>query len=62
MVEDVIMLSFPNARELILQVGGVSLCGALKNIVAVAAGFIDGLDYGNNSKGEFGPSMRAARD
>lgn len=36
------------------QVAGVSLCGALKNIVAVAAGLSDGLGYGNNSKGEFG--------
>ncbi|MBW0485895.1 hypothetical protein O181_025610 [Austropuccinia psidii MF-1] len=29
---------------------GVSLCGALKNVVAIAAGFCDGLGWGNNAK------------
>lgn len=29
---------------------GVSLGGALKNVVAVAAGFVDGLKWGNNAK------------
>ncbi|WVN88128.1 glycerol-3-phosphate dehydrogenase (NAD(+)) [Cryptococcus depauperatus CBS 7841] len=36
--------------QLIDDVTGVSLCGALKNIVAVAAGICDGLGYGSNSK------------
>ncbi len=29
---------------------GVELCGALKNVVAIAAGMSDGLGYGDNSK------------
>ncbi|KAJ0062289.1 hypothetical protein NL108_002592, partial [Boleophthalmus pectinirostris] len=41
----------PNFRITVIQESDtVELCGALKNIVAVGAGFCDGLGFGDNTK------------
>lgn len=45
------MLQTPNFRITVVpESDTVEMCGALKNIVAVGAGFCDGLGFGDNTK------------
>ena len=44
------LLAGPSMRVNTTQdVIGVEICGALKNVLAIAAGIVEGLDLGNNA-------------